>query len=89
MHGLGIGIGLGLVVIGFFLFAAGRRKQSGAVASNGSVAVGRDNSGTILNINQPPQSGHSGGHSLTLAAILVELVGIGVTLWHAYHMVAK
>ncbi len=78
------------MVVGVLLFAVGRRKQSSAVASNGSVAVGGNNSGSIVNINQPsaPPS-HSGGHGLTIAAIIVELVGIGVTLWHAYHLTAK
>lgn len=90
MHGLGIGFGLGLIVMGLLLLVVGRRKRNGAVASNGSVAIGRDNSGPILNINQPaPQSGHSGGHAITILAIMVELMGIGVTLWHAYHLVAR
>jgi hypothetical protein len=90
MHGLGIGFGLGLIVMGLLLFVIGRRNRNGTIASHGSVAIGRDNSGPILNINQlAPQSGHSGGHAITILAILVELIGIGVTLWHAYHLVAK
>jgi hypothetical protein len=78
------------MVVGVLLFAAGRRKRSSAVASNGSVAVGGNNSGSIINVNQPsaPPS-HSGSHGLTIAAIVVELFGIGVTLWHAYHLAGK
>lgn len=90
MHGLGIGFGLGLIVMGILLFAIGRRKRNGTIASHGSVAIGRDNSGSIFNINQlAPQSGHSGGHAITILAIFVELIGIGVTLWHAYHLAAR
>lgn len=86
---MGIYVGLGLMVVGVLLFSVGRRKRSSAVSSEGSVAVGGNNSGSIVNINHisaPPS--HSGGHGLTIAAIIVELVGIGVTLWHAYHMAA-
>lgn len=90
MGEIGMFVGLGLMVVGVLLFAAGRRKRSSAVASNGSVAVGGNNSGSIVNINQPSATpSRSGGHGMTTAAIIVELIGIGVTLWHAYHLVAK
>lgn len=90
MGAIGTYVGLGLMVVGVLLFAVGRRKRSGAVSSSGSVSVGGNNSGSIININQPsaPPS-HSGGHGLTIMAMIVELVGIGVTLWHAYHLAAK
>ena len=78
------------MIMGGLLLEFNRRGRGGATASNGSVAVGGDNSGPIVNINRSlPQSGHSGGHSLTIVAALVEVVGIGVTIWHAYHLMAK
>jgi hypothetical protein len=87
---IGIYVGLGLMVVGILLFAVGRRKRSSTVSSNGSVSVGGNNSGSIVNINQPSAPpNHSNGHGLTIMAMIVELVGIGVTLWHAYHMAAK
>ncbi len=85
-----IGLGIGLIVLGALLFAVARRKTSSATASQGSVAVGKNNSGQIVNVNQqssPPT--HSGGHGLTVIAIVVEVVGIAVTLWHAFHLAAK
>ena len=91
MGAIGMYVGIGLMAVGGVLFfAVGRRKQSSAVASNGSVAVGGNNSGPIVNINQPsaPPS-HSGGHGLTIAAIIVELAGIAVTFWHAYHLAVQ
>lgn len=85
-------IGLSLMVLGIILFLTGRiyRRRLDTRASNGSVAVGRDNSGSINNINLGGSGkGHPGGHGITLTAIAVELVGIGVTLWHAFHLAAK
>jgi hypothetical protein len=89
MHGLGIGFGLGLIVMGPSLFVASRRKRAGTAAANGSVAVGGHNSGPIFNANvnhSVLKSGHSGGHTITIVAILVELAGIAVTLWHTHHL---
>lgn len=90
MGTIGIYIGLGVMVVGALLFAVGRRKQNSVVSANGSVAVGGNNSGPIVNVNQPstPPS-HSNGHGLTILSMIIELVGIGVTLWHAYHLTAK
>lgn len=85
---IGIWVGIGLMVIGVLLFGAGRRKRSSAVASNGSVAVGGDNSGSIVNVNRPSAPpAHSDGHGLAITGIIVELIGIGVVLWHI-HLVA-
>lgn len=85
-------IGIGLIVLGFllFLFIFLSRKPS-VSADGGSTAMGGSNSGIVLNtnINQPKEEKHSGGHGLTIVAIIVEIVGIGVTLWHAFHLAAK
>jgi hypothetical protein len=78
------------MVLGVLLFAVARRKTSSATASQGSVSVGNNNSGQVVNINhQSSPPAHSGGHGLTLIAIFVEVVGIAVTLWHAFHLTAK
>jgi hypothetical protein len=80
------------MVLGIILFLTGRiqNSRSSAQASNGSVAVGHDNSGSINNINLgSPDKGHAGAHKITLIAIAVEFIGIGVTLWHAFHLATK
>lgn len=85
-------VGLALMALGIVLFFIGRSKSKAmrVEASSGSVAVGGKNTGSItnLNIGAPPTATH-GSHSLTYWAIGVELVGIAVTLWHAWHMAAK
>lgn len=86
-------IGLALMVLGVVLFLLGRRAGSRSVrveASGGSVAVGGSNKGSITNFNlgAPPPAPH-GTHWLTWVAVVVELLGIGVTLWHALHLAAK
>lgn len=85
-------VGLALMALGIVLFFIGRSKSKTVrvEASSGSVAVGGKNTGSITNLNvgATPTAAH-GSHSLTYWAIGVELVGIAVTLWHAWHMAAK
>lgn len=85
-------LGLVLMALGIVLFFIGRQKSRTVrvVASGGSIAVGGKNTGSITNLNvgTPPPAAH-GTHLLTYAAVGVELVGIAVTLWHAWHMAAK
>lgn len=85
-------IGLSLMVLGIVLFFVGRSKSRTVrvEASGGSVAVGGKNSGSITNLNvgSPAAAAH-GSHLLTYVSIAVELVSIGVVLWHAWHMAAK
>ena len=84
-------IGLGLMAVGIILFVVSRAVSGGrnrsVTASNGSVAVGGNNSGTITNVSGAGQgsAGHS-SHGLTVFAIVVELVGIGGTVWHVVHI---
>jgi hypothetical protein len=55
-------------------------------ATNGSVSVGRDNNGGIINNNSAAGApAQHGSHMLTKVAIVVELVGIGVGLVHIWH----
>ncbi|MCV0438919.1 MAG: hypothetical protein K5880_09825 [Hydrogenophaga sp.] len=86
-------VGLALMLLGVVLFLTGRRAGSRSVrveASGGSVAVGGSNKGSITNVNlgAPPLAPHE-THWLTWVAIVVELIGIGVTIWHAFHLAAK
>jgi len=85
---VGIYVGAGLMLVGVLLFVLAHHKRGTVVSSsNGSVAVGGDSNGSIVNINQTHGSSkHGGGHGLTIAATIVELIGISVTLWHAYHL---
>lgn len=86
---IGLAAGIAIIVIGTVLLAVSlmRRKRITVQASNGIAIGGNVENSTV--INQPPapkpQTKH-GGHGLTIVAIVVELVGIAVTLWHASHM---
>jgi hypothetical protein len=87
-------LGIGLMVAGGVLIAIGlaiRAKNNKVIsATHGSVAVGGTNSGSITNVNiakQPP--GHAGHHAITLIGIVVELIAIGVMIWHTMHFTAK
>jgi hypothetical protein len=85
-------VGLGLMVAGAVLFLVGklRTKRATVHASKGSVAVGGDNAGQITNVNVGSHNKKSAGESgLTLTAIVVEIIGIIVTIWHALHLAAK
>jgi len=85
-------IGLALMGLGIVLFSVGRSKSKivRVEASSGSVAVGGKNTGSITNVTvSTPSPAAHGSHSLTYLAVGVELVGIAVTLWHAWHMAAK
>jgi uncharacterized membrane protein len=87
-------IGIGLMVAGavLFFFDHAQSKRRSVHASGGSVAVGGNNSGTITNtnVNQASKVHGAGGHGIvTVLAIVVELLGIAVTIWHAMHLDAK
>lgn len=84
--------GFALMGLGIMLFLVGRSKSKiiRVEASTGSVAIGGKNSGTITNTNIGglPVASH-GSHWLTVVAIVVELAGMAVVIWHAWHLAAK
>ena len=84
--------GFALMGLGLVLFLVGRSKSKTirVEASSGSVAIGGKNSGTVMNTNTGslPVASH-GSHRLTLVAIVVELAGMAVVIWHAWHLAAK
>lgn len=87
----GFVIGIALMVLGLVLFRISikRHRSQTVIASNGSISVGGSNSGSILNLNQVPQStphNDKHGHGITILAIIVEVIGISVTVWHAIHL---
>lgn len=87
-------LGIALIIAGAVLIAAGTRKtnKTEVSANGGSVAVGGNNSGPIINtnINAPEKIQTSSGHQmLTVLGIGVEVIGIAVTIWHAIHLAAK
>jgi hypothetical protein len=86
-----VGVCLIFVGVAIFFFGRGRSKRISVLATRGSVAVGGNNSGTITNtnVNRTSKEVSSGGHALTVLAILVELVGIAVIVWHTLHLVGK
>ena len=79
-----------LIVAGIVLFITGRRSSkagSSTTAIGGSVAVGGSSSGSIKNINVGSGSHEKhGGHTITIIAIIVEVIGIAVAIWHAIHL---
>jgi hypothetical protein len=84
--------GIALMCLGIAFFIAGRIKSKNVrvEASNGSVAIGGRNSGPITNttISAQPAVTH-GSHWLTILSIVVELAGMAVVFWHAWHVAAK
>ena len=91
---IGLVVGIAMIVIGTILLVVSlvRRKRVTVQASNGIAIGGSVNNSTVNNSTVISQSRSStpqtkrGGHGLTIVAIVVELVGIAVTLWHASHM---
>jgi hypothetical protein len=72
------------------LFGRLPSKRSSVNASGGSVAAGGDISGSITNINTSSQKEHiRGGHGVTVLAIIVELIGIAVMIWHVRHLAGR
>ncbi len=89
---IGLMVGVGLIAAGIVIFILGKLtgRRPNVSATGGSVAIGGSNSGIVQNVNSGGQKeSHQGGHKLTILAIAVELVGIGVTLWHAFHLANK
>ena len=85
-------LGIGLMVVGAVLFIFGRMtsKRSSVHASGGSVAIGGDNSGSITNLNTNSQKEHGrGAHGITVLAIIVEIIGIAVIIWHVKHLAGQ
>jgi len=89
---MGFYVGFALMALGIVLFFVGRLKSKSTriEARGGSIAVGGKNTGQIANVNvgAPPAAAHE-SHLMTYISIGVELVGIAVVLWHAWHMAAK
>ncbi len=80
--------GLGLVAIGVVLHLVGRGLSKGRAvsASHGSIAIGGNSSGPIVNTNTEANRGEGLGHNwIHIIAIITEVAGITVTVWHASH----
>ena len=86
-------LGLALMALGVVLFLVGRTRSKTVrvEATTVSVAIGGNNHGSITNTNigtTMPAVGRS-HHRLTVVSIFVELAGIAVVIWHAWHLAAK
>jgi hypothetical protein len=83
-------LGGGLIALGLVFFFIGRRSGGGKSisANRGSIAIGGSSYGPVTNIQSVSQKAteRSGEHWITVVAIITELVGIGITIWHAYHL---
>jgi hypothetical protein len=85
-------VGGGLVILGALLLLIGRHRsrRSSVSASRGSIAIGGNTYGSVSNVNTAPDKGHGiGEHWITIVAIITELAGIAVIIWHTSHMVSK
>ena len=82
-------LGIGLMIAGGVLFALGRRPV--VKASSGSVAVGGNSSAPITNVNVGSHNKNAahGSHAITVVAIFVEIIGIAVVIWHAWHLTGR
>ncbi len=84
--------GIALMILGVAIFIFGKMySRKSVIAQNGSVAVGGNNFGNINNFNlhAKAEKGSHSSHAVAAIAIVVELAGIGVTIWHAMHMAGK
>ena len=92
---VGIILGSVFMIVGGLLIVFGikRNKKVNVSASNGSMAIGGNNSGLMINSasnntsSLPEPKSH--GHGITIIGIVIELIAIGVTIWHALHLAAK
>jgi hypothetical protein len=86
----GYGLGIAIMIAGALLIIVGQLlpKRPSVQASKGSVAVGGQNLGSITNINSDSKHA-AGGHSITIIAIFVEIIGIAVMIWHVIHLTRK
>ncbi len=83
-------LGIGLVILGALLFIVALSKTRSVNASQGSVAVGNNNSGQIVNVNQQgAQTAPTGGIWLTLIAIVIEVTGIAISLFQVIQLTTK
>lgn len=90
---MGFYVGLALVALGILLFLVARAKSKTVrvEARSGSVAIGGNNRGAITNTNigTPTAEAHGSHHWLIVVSIVVELAGMAVVVWHAWHLAAK
>lgn len=86
---IGLAAGIAVMVFGAILLVVSlvRRKRV-TVQAHGGIAIGGNvkNSTVISQSRSSESQAKHGGHGLTIVAIVVELVGIAVTVWHASHM---
>lgn len=83
----GLLVGIGGIVAGLVIYLcrpkAGRDDRSISIGGNNT---GIANSGHINVGNPNAHANKPHSHLITWIAVVVEIIGIGVTLWHAYHL---
>jgi hypothetical protein len=88
MEIFGYPVDVALIVLGLMLIIWGRlrAKTSTIKTDTGTVTIGRDNTGSVVNTTtvHAPEKPH--GHILTVLGIVVEIFAIAVTIWHAVHL---
>jgi hypothetical protein len=88
MEIFGYPVDAALIVLGLMLIIWGRlrAKTSTIKTETGTVRIGRDNTGSVVNTTtvHAPEKPHA--HILTVLGIVVEIFAIAVTIWHAVHL---
>ena len=87
MEIFGYPVDAALIVLGLMLIIGGRlRSKTSNKTEMGTVRIGRDNTGSVVNTTtvHPPEKPHV--HVLTVLGIVVEIFAIAVTIWHAVHL---
>ncbi len=79
-------VSFALMVLGGVIYWLGRRRRPSVnvkvTATKNSVAIGGANSGSVTNTQTNEAAGHG---ILTIVAIVVELVAIGLALFQIFH----
>lgn len=88
MEIFGYPVDIALIVLGFVLILWGRsRSKTSTIKTNtGTVSIGRDNTGSVVNTTTIHAPDKSHGQFLMTVGTIVEIFGIAVTIWHAVHL---
>ena len=86
-------IGMVLIVLGMLIYIVPKllQRKNIVIAKSGSVVIQGNNAAPIqaINISASEETPHQKSHVVTYFAIVIEIIGIGTTIWHAMHLGAK
>ena len=86
-------LGMTLIVLGILIYIVPKffQRKNIVIAKSGSVVIQGNNAAPIqaINISAAEKPSHQGRHVVTYFSIVIEIIGIGTTIWHAMHLGAK